>query len=49
MKVLYVDVLCKSGSTGKIVYELYTRAVAEGHEAAVCYGRGAKVEERNIF
>ena len=44
-----MDVLCKSGSTGKIVYELYTRAVAEGHEAAVCYGRGAKVEERNIF
>jgi len=40
MKVLYMDVLCKSGSTGKIVYELYTRAVAEGHEAAVCYGRG---------
>jgi len=44
-----MDVLCKSGSTGKIVYELYTRTVAEGHEAAVCYGRGAKVEERNIF
>ena len=49
MKILYLDVLCKSGSTGKIVYELYRRARAEGHEAAVCYGRGAKVEEENIF
>jgi len=44
-----MDVLCKSGSTGKIVYELYTGAVAEGHEAAICYGRGAKVQEENIF
>lgn len=49
MRILYIDVLCKSGSTGKIVYELYTRARADGHEAAVAYGRGAKLEEENIF
>lgn len=49
MRILYIDVLCKSGSTGKIVYELYTRANADGHEAAVAYGRGAELEERNIF
>ena len=40
MKVLYIDVLCKSGSTGKIVYELCTRTLSDGIEAAVCHGRG---------
>ena len=49
MRILYIDVLCKSGSTGKIVYELYTRANGDGHEAAVAYGRGAEVREKNIF
>lgn len=49
MRILYIDVLCKSGSTGKIVYELYARACADGHEAAVAYGRGTKLEEENIF
>lgn len=49
MKILYMDVLCKSGSTGKIVYELYKKANAAGHEAAVSYGRGAEVREHNIF
>lgn len=49
MRILYIDVLCKSGSTGKIVYELYTRARRDGHEAAVCYGRGREVEEESIF
>ena len=45
MKVLYIDVLCKSGSTGKIVYELCTRSAADGDTAAVCYGRGKKLNE----
>ena len=49
MRILYIDVLCKSGSTGKIVYELYTRANANGHEAAVAYGRGKELAEHNIF
>lgn len=49
MRILYIDVLCKSGSTGKIVYELYTRARADGHEAAVAYGRGAELTEDGIF
>ena len=44
-----IDVTCKSGSTGAIVYNLYQRLRADGHEAAVCYGRGAYVEDDNIF
>lgn len=49
MRVLYIDSMCKSGSTGKIVYQLYTQVRAHGDEAAVCYGRGAKLDEENIY
>ena len=49
MKVLLIDVNCKYSSTGKIVYDLYTAVNESGNEAAVCYGRGEKIKEHNIF
>lgn len=49
MKVLLIDVNCKSSSTGKIVYDLYTSINKNGDEAAVCYGRGNKIKEPNIY
>ena len=49
MRVLLIDVNCKTGSTGKIVYDLYTQLKANGDEAAICYGRGKKIKEDNIF
>ncbi len=49
MKVLLIDVNCKQSSTGKIVYDLYAAINKSGSEAAVCYGRGKKIKERNIF
>ncbi len=49
MRVLLIDVNCKYSSTGKIVYDLYERLQSDGHEAAVCYGRGPKVEGKNIY
>lgn len=49
MKVLLIDVNCKHSSTGKIVYDLYTELNNQGHEAAICYGRGPLVAEKNIF
>ncbi len=49
MRVLLIDVNCKNGSTGKIVYDLYQRLRADGHEAAVCYGRGEVVDGENIY
>ena len=49
MKVLFIDVNCKSSSTGKIVYDLYTAVNESGNDAAICYGRGEKITERNIF
>lgn len=49
MKVLLIDVNCKNSSTGNIVYNLYNYINSSGDEAAVCYGRGAKILEKNIF
>lgn len=49
MRILYIDVVCKKGSTGKIVYDLYTQSRADGHTAAICYGRGDKVEGEHIY
>lgn len=49
MRVLLIDVNCKNSSTGNIVYNLYNYINSSGGEAAVCYGRGAKIKEKNIF
>ncbi len=49
MRVLLIDVNCQKSSTGKIVYDLYQRLREDGHEAAICYGRGDIVEDENIF
>lgn len=49
MKVLLIDVNCKNSSTGNIVYNLYRYINSSGDEAAVCYGRGDKIAEKNIF
>lgn len=48
-KILLIDVNCKQSSTGKIVYDLYQNLIADGREAAICYGRGPLVEGDNIF
>ncbi|MCL2226109.1 MAG: glycosyltransferase [Oscillospiraceae bacterium] len=48
-KVLFLNVVCKSGSTGKIVYDLYRHLLSNGHDAAVCYGRGKSIDEPGIF
>ena len=49
MRILYINSVCRSGSTGKIAYSLYACANAGGDTAAICYGRGARIEEENIF
>mgnify|MGYP001205150081 CR=1 FL=1 len=49
MKILLIDVNCKSGSTGKIVYDLYTDLTEQGENVAICYGRGSKINDNNIY
>jgi len=49
MKVLYIDVNCKNSSTGNIVYNLHQQCKLNNIESAVCYGRGPKIKESNIY
>jgi len=49
MKILLLDVNCKYSSTGKIVYDLYRRLNADGHEARIAYGRGDVIDEPGIY
>ena len=49
MKILLIDVNCKYSSTGKIVYDLYKRFNADGHEARIAYGRGDVIDEPGIY
>ena len=48
-RILLIDVNCKNSSTGKIVYDLYRKIIADGRKAAICYGRGEKIFEDNIY
>ena len=49
MRILFINVIYKSSSTGKIVHDLYTRSREDGHEAAVCYGRGMSIKEPDVY
>ena len=49
MKVIQVNCVYNSGSTGKIVYDICGGLKNKGHEFVVCYGRGKKVDESNVY
>lgn len=49
MKVLQINNVYNSGSTGKIVHDLHDFLQREGVNSIVCYGRGQKVNEKNIY
>lgn len=49
MKILQVNVVYKKGSTGKIVYDIHNELQQRGIESIVCYGRGEKISEPNVY
>jgi len=49
MKILQVNVVYKKGSTGKIVYDIHKELKKYGVESIVCYGRGEKCDEPNVY
>lgn len=49
MKVLQVNCVYKKGSTGKIVADIHSELLRRGIESVVCYGRGLKIHETNVF
>ncbi len=48
MKVLQINCVYNSGSTGKIVYDLHHGCMMRGIDSVVLYGRGERVKEPNI-
>lgn len=49
MKILQVNCVYKNGSTGKIVYDIHKGLLEKGYDSIVCYGRGKKVNENNVY
>ena len=49
MKVLQVNCVYNTGSTGKIMYDIHTGLIKNGHQSVMCYGRGAKTEDANVY
>jgi len=49
MKVLQVNCVYGSGSTGKIVREIHAGLLNEGIESVVCYGRGTVADEDGVY
>ena len=49
MKILQVNCVYKKGSTGKIVADIHSELQKKGIESIVCYGRGKKIKEPNVY
>lgn len=49
MKIVQVNCVYKKGSTGKIVECIHSELQKQGIESVVCYGRGAKINEPNVY
>ena len=49
MKILQVNCVYNTGSTGKITADLHRALMQNGIESIVCYGRGKKVKEPFVY
>lgn len=49
VKVLQVNCVYKKGSTGKIVYDIHKTLQKHNIESVICYGRGKKEFEENVY
>lgn len=49
MKILQVNCVYNTGSTGKIVHDIHMGLQAKNIASIVCYGRGMKVTEENTY
>ena len=49
MKILQVNCVYQKGSTGKIVHDVHKGLLEREMQSVVCYGRGAKIDEANVY
>ena len=49
MKILQVNCVFRTGSTGKIMDDIHKSLKKNGIESIICYGRGEKIVEHDIY
>ncbi len=49
MKVLQINCVYRTGSTGKILYDIDAELQKQGIESIVCYGRGVNIYEPHVY
>lgn len=49
MKILQVNCVYNKGSTGKIMYDIHTGLTENQIDSVICYGRGAKTTDKNVY
>ena len=49
MKVLQINVVYNTGSTGKIMCDIHKELLADGVESVICYGRGEKTQDVGVY
>ena len=49
MKILQINCVYNVGSTGKIMYDIHTYLQKLGHSSIICYGRGDKSCDKNVY
>ena len=49
MKILLVNSVCGTGSTGRICTDIYDELVKKGYESCIAYGRGSASSKYNTY
>lgn len=49
MKIMQINCVYNNGSTGKIMCDIHFNLAKEGIESIVCYGRGEKTADANVY
>lgn len=49
MKVMQINCVYNTGSTGKIVHDIHNSLKENGIESIICYGRGKKTDETGVY
>lgn len=49
MKILQINCVYATGSTGKITQDIHTSLIQNGFDSVVCYGRGIRVDEQFVY
>lgn len=49
MKIMQINCVYNTGSTGKLTYCIHKKLIDSGMDSVICYGRGEKVNDKNIY